>query len=135
MWRSLVALSRLVTRPRCGDRQLGIPVKHCELDKKCVGHASGCGQRAFGAPAEPLFPWRETSWQGLFLLEHVAWVPHLLFPAAKVCSVKTAHFGWNFPLQGSRAWLSFSQRARHPFHQNAGVWYLGVSDGTHSSVY
>ena len=40
----------------------------------------------------------------------------------------------NFPLQGSRAWLGFSQRARHPVHQNAGVWYLRVFDRTHSSV-
>ena len=45
-----------------GDRLLGLPVKHYELDKKCVGHVSGCRQRAFGAPAEPLLPWRETSW-------------------------------------------------------------------------
>ena len=31
----------------------------------------------------------------LFRLEHLAWTLHLLFPTAKVCSVKTVHFGWN----------------------------------------
>ena len=93
MWRSLVALSRLVRGLRCGDRLLGLPVEHCGLDKNCVGHASGCGQRAFGAPGESLLPWREASWQGLFRLEHLAWAPHRLFPTAKVCSVKTVHFG------------------------------------------
>ena len=116
------------------DRLLGLPVEHCGLDKKCVGHASGCGQRTFGAPAEPLLLWRETSWQGLFRLEHLAWAPHLLFPMAKVCSVKTVHFGSHFPLQGSRACLGFSQKARPPVHQNAGVWCLRVFDRSHSSV-
>ena len=29
------------------------------MTKKCVGRVSGCGRRAFGAPAEPLLPWRE----------------------------------------------------------------------------
>ena len=48
-----------------------LPIEHYELDKKCVGRASDCGQRAFGTPAEPLLPWRETSWQGLFVCARV----------------------------------------------------------------
>ena len=40
---------------------------------------------------------------------HLAWVPHFLFPTSKACYVKTVRFGWNFPLQGSRAWRGFSQ--------------------------
>ena len=39
-----------------------------------------------------------------------------------------------FPLQGSRACLGFSQRARHPVHQNTGVRYLRVFDRIHSSA-
>ena len=35
---------------------------------------------------------------------------------------------------GVRAWLGFLQRARHPVHQNAGAWYLGMFDRTHSNV-
>ena len=127
MWRSLVALSRLVTRASLWGPPTGLSVEHCELDKKCVGHASGCGQRAFGAPAEQLLPWSETSWQGLFRLEHLAWAPHLLFPTAKVCAVEPVRFGWKFPLQGSRAWLGFSQRDRHPVHQNVGYGIWGCS--------
>ena len=73
-------------------------------------------------------------WQGLFRLGHLAWAPHLLFPTAKVCSVKTVRFGWNFPLQGSRAGLGFSQRARHPVHQNSRIWYLGMFVRTLSDV-
>ena len=96
--------------------------------------ASDCGQRPSGVPVEPLLPWRETSWQGLFRQEHLAWAPHLLFPTAKICSGKTVRFGWNFPLQGSRTWLDFLQRARHPVHENAGVRYLGVFDRTNSSA-
>ena len=66
---------------------------------------------------------------------HLIWVPHLLFPTSKACSVKTARFGWNFSLQGSRAPLGFSQRARHPILQNAGVWPFGVFYRTHSNAY
>ena len=97
-------------------------MKHCELNRKCELHTSDCGRRVFGAPVEPLFlPWREAFWQGLFRLGHLAWAPHLLFPRAAACSVKTVRVGWNFPLQGTRAWLCFSQRANHPVHQGVGV--------------
>ena len=77
------------------------------LSKNCVGHASGCGQRVFATPAEPLLPWREASWQGLFRLEHLVWAPYLLFPTAKECSVKTVHFGLIFHCRGrARGWAS-----------------------------
>ena len=84
------------------------------LTKKSVGQTSGCGQSAFGAPAEPLLLWRDTSWQGLFRLEQIAWAPHLLFPTAKVCSGKAVHFGYSFPLQGSRACLGFLAEGSPP---------------------
>ena len=35
---------------------------------------------------------------------------------------------------GVESVVDFSQRARHPVHQNSGVWYLGVVDRTHSRV-
>ena len=52
-------------------------------------HALGCWRGAFGALVEPLLPWRETSWQGLSHLGHLACAPHLLFPAVVASSVKT----------------------------------------------
>ena len=74
MWRSLVALSRLVTRASLWGPPGGLPLEHCKSDRKCVVHASCCEQRTSGAAVEPLLPGRETPWQGLFRLGHLAWV-------------------------------------------------------------
>ena len=56
-------------------------------------------------------------------------IPHARNILGEDCSLRL-----KVPLQGSRACLGFSQRARHPVHQNAGVWCLRVFDRTDSSV-
>ena len=57
---------------------------------------------------------------------HLAWVPNFLFSTSKACSVKTVCFGWNFPLQGSRACLGFAEGPPPNTSECGGMVFRGV---------
>ena len=59
MYRSLVALSRLVTML---GQFVELPAVHCWLGGKGVMHVSDIGRRAFDGLVGSLLVWKGTSW-------------------------------------------------------------------------
>ena len=134
MWRSLVALSRLVTRASLWGPPAGATCRALwawqKMRRACLRlRAKGirCSCRtAFAVERDILarvVPSRASS------MGPISYIPHGKSMLGEDCSL------WlKCSTAGARACLGFSQRARLPVHQNAGVWCLRVFDRTHSSV-